>query len=64
LYVVGWREILIDIAAIFVYDMAGLRTTGKAWGLPGTATQVRNIPAGAHIELLGDTMYPGDVPPP
>lgn len=62
LYVVTWRELLIDIAAVFVYDMTGLRTTGKAWGLSGQATEVRNIAAGAVIEPLPTTRYPADVP--
>ena len=64
LYVVTWREILIDIAAVFLYDMRAMRTTGKAWGLPGQATEVRNIPAGAFIEALSTTGYPDDAPIP
>lgn len=63
LYVVAWRELLIDIAAVFVYDMKARRTTGKAWGLPGNATSVRNIPAGAFIEPLNTAVYPADLSP-
>jgi len=61
--VLAWREVLIDMAAVFVYDMAGLRTTGKAWGTPGGEAQVRNIPAGARIVTLGRTSYPHDMEP-
>lgn len=64
LYVVTRREILIDIAAVFLYDTKAMRTTGKAWGLPGQATEVRNIPAGAFIEPLSTTRYPDDAPIP
>ena len=63
LYVVAWRELLIDIAAVFVYDMQAMRTTGKAWGIVGTSTEIRNIPAGAFIEPLANAVYPGDVQP-
>ncbi|WP_158290193.1 SDR family NAD(P)-dependent oxidoreductase [Ramlibacter sp. WS9] len=63
LYVVAWRELLIDIAAVFVYDMKAMRTTGKAWGIVGASTEIRNIPAGAFIEPLASTVYPGDVLP-
>lgn len=59
LYVVTWREILIDIAAVFVYDMKAKRTTGKAWGVIGD--ELRNVPAGAFIEALSGANYPGDV---
>ncbi|HSV53114.1 MAG TPA: SDR family NAD(P)-dependent oxidoreductase [Burkholderiaceae bacterium] len=62
-YVLAWREILIDIAAVFIYDMKGLRTTGKAWGTPGAEPGVRNIPAGASIQILGRTSYPKGMEP-
>ena len=61
--VLAWREVLIDMAAVFVYDMAGLRTTGKAWGTPGGEAQVRNIAAGARIVPLGRTGYPEGMEP-
>ena len=61
--VLAWREVLIDMAAVFVYDMTGLRTTGKAWGAPGGEARVRNIPAGARIVMLGRTHYPHDMEP-
>jgi len=61
LYVVTWREILIDIAVVFVYDMKAMRTTGKAWGLLGAPPQMRNAPAGAFIELLQGANYLAEV---
>lgn len=61
--VLGWREVLIDMAAIFVYDLKAMRTTGKAWGTPGGETRVRNIPAGARIHPLGVTRYPEGMAP-
>nr|WP_316642312.1 SDR family NAD(P)-dependent oxidoreductase [uncultured Roseateles sp.] len=62
-YVVTWRELLIDIAAVFVYDMKALRTTGKAWGTPGAATEIMNIPAGARIQPLATAVYPTEMLP-
>lgn len=61
--VLAWREVLIDMAAVFVYDMKALRTTGKAWGTPGGESTVRNIAAGAHIVRLGTTAYPTGMEP-
>jgi hypothetical protein len=34
-YVVTWREILIDLAAAFVYDMKACHSAGCAWGTAG-----------------------------
>jgi NAD(P)-dependent dehydrogenase (short-subunit alcohol dehydrogenase family) len=62
-YIVTWRELLIDIAAVFVYDMQALRSTGKAWGMPGAATEILNIPAGAVIHPLTETAYPPGMAP-
>jgi hypothetical protein len=63
LYVVACRELLIDIAAVFVYDVHAMRTTGKAWGIAGASTEIRNISAGALIEPLAAAEYPNDVVP-
>jgi molybdenum cofactor biosynthesis protein MoaF len=60
-YVVAWREILIDIAAVFVYDMKAKRTTGKAWGVIGKPLELRNVPAGAFIEPLHGAGYPAGI---
>jgi hypothetical protein len=54
---------LIDIAAVFVYDMSAMRTTGKAWGMVGASTEIRNIPAGAYIEPLASAVYPAELLP-
>lgn len=60
-YVVTWREILIDLAAVFVYDMEACRSTGCAWGTPGGLTEPRHILTGALFERLRDAGYPPDI---
>lgn len=60
-YVVTWREILIDLAAAFVYDMKACRSTGCAWGTPGGLPDPRHIPTGALFEKLNDAGYPTDI---
>ncbi|WP_257168069.1 SDR family NAD(P)-dependent oxidoreductase [Bradyrhizobium sp. SRS-191] len=60
-YVVTWREILIDLAATFVYDMEAHRSTGCAWGTPGGLREPRHIPTGALFEKLNDAGYPADI---
>ncbi|MCC7098794.1 MAG: hypothetical protein IT500_04315, partial [Rubrivivax sp.] len=62
-YVVTWRELLIDIAAVFVYDMAARQTTGKAWGTPQPGGPLLNIPAGAKIVPLQGASYPPELAP-
>jgi hypothetical protein len=54
-------QILIDIAAVFVYDMGACRSTGCAWGTPGDLTDPRHIPTGALFEKLHDAGYPADI---
>jgi hypothetical protein len=60
-YVVTWREILIDLAAVFVYDMESRRSTGCAWGTPGGIPEPRHILTGALFEKLNDAGYPADI---
>jgi NAD(P)-dependent dehydrogenase (short-subunit alcohol dehydrogenase family) len=60
-YVVTWREILIDLAAVFVYDMEASRSTGCAWGTPGGLAEPRHILTGALFEKLADAGYPADI---
>lgn len=60
-YVVTWREILIDLAAAFVYDMKASRSTGCAWGTPGGLPEPRHILTGATFEKLADANYPADI---
>jgi NAD(P)-dependent dehydrogenase (short-subunit alcohol dehydrogenase family) len=60
-YVVTWREILIDLAAVFVYDMEACRSTGCAWGTPGGLAEPRHILTGALFEKLPDAGYPADI---
>ncbi|MET4070807.1 NAD(P)-dependent dehydrogenase (short-subunit alcohol dehydrogenase family) [Bradyrhizobium sp. S3.2.6] len=61
IYVVTWREILIDLAATFVYDMKARRSTGCAWGTPGGSPEPRHILTGAFFEKLKDAGYPADI---
>ena len=60
-YVVTWREILIDLAAAFVYDMKARRSTGCAWGTPGGMPEPRHILTGAFFEKINDAGYPADI---
>lgn len=60
-YVVTWREILIDLAATFVYDMKACRSTGCAWGTPGGLPEPRHILTGATFETLDAANYPADI---
>ena len=60
-YVVTWREILIDLAAAFVYDMKACRSTGCAWGTPGGLPEPRHILTGAFFEKLSDAGYPAEI---
>ncbi|MFG3591248.1 SDR family NAD(P)-dependent oxidoreductase [Bradyrhizobium sp. RDI18] len=60
-YVVTWREVLIDLAAVFVYDMEARRSTGCAWGTPGGIPEPRHILTGAFFEKLHDAGYPADI---
>jgi NAD(P)-dependent dehydrogenase (short-subunit alcohol dehydrogenase family) len=60
-YVVTWREILIDLAATFIYDMKAFRSTGCAWGTPGGLPEPRHILTGAFFEMLNAAGYPTDI---
>ncbi len=60
-YIVTWREILIDLAAVFVYDMKSKQSTGMAWGAPGGLTELKHIPTGARFEKINDPGYPADI---
>jgi hypothetical protein len=60
-YVVTWREILIDLAAVFIYDMNACRSTGCAWGTPGGLPEPRHILTGALFEKLNEPGYPADI---
>lgn len=60
-YVVTWREILIDLAAVFVYDMDAKRATGMAWGAPGDLSEPKYIPTGAWFEKINEPGYPEGV---
>ncbi|WP_140178872.1 SDR family NAD(P)-dependent oxidoreductase [Providencia stuartii] len=57
-YVVTWRELLIDLSFVFVYDLDNKTTTGKGWGNLSDVNKMINIPAGAHIISLNSLNYP------
>lgn len=57
-YVVTWRELLIDLSFVFVYDLDNKTTTGKGWGNLSDVNKMINIPAGAHIIPLNPLNYP------
>lgn len=60
-YVVTWREMLIDLAAVFVYDMEACRSAGCACGTPGSLAEPRHILTGALFEKRHDAGYPADI---
>ncbi|EQB4332829.1 SDR family NAD(P)-dependent oxidoreductase [Providencia stuartii] len=57
-YVVTWRELLIDLSFVFVYDLENKTTTGKGWGNLSEVNKMINIPAGANIISLNSLNYP------
>lgn len=62
IYVFTFREFLIPVASVFLFDFANLRSTGKFLGITG-AGAIENSPAGAHIQKLSQTFYPAGVSP-
>lgn len=61
-YVFCFREFLIPVASVFLFDFAHLRSTGKFLGVTGAGT-VENKPAGAFIRKLSQAFYPEGVEP-
>lgn len=57
-YIVTWRELLIDLSFVFVYDLDNKTTTGKGWGNISDTNVMINIPAGANIISLNALNYP------
>lgn len=62
LYLFAFREFLIPVASVFLFDFANLRSTGKFLGVTG-AGAIENNPAGAYIQKLSQTFYPPGVSP-
>lgn len=62
LYVFTFREFLIPVASVFLFNFHDLRSTGKFLGITG-AGEVQNNPAGAFIRKASMTFYPDDTQP-
>lgn len=62
LYVFSFREFLIPVASVFLFDFQRMRSTGKFLGLTGDGA-VANSPAGAFITKASMTFYPAEAAP-
>lgn len=62
LYVFSFREFLIPVASVFLFDFNNLRSTGKFLGITGGGV-VENNPAGAYIRKLSQSFYPQSASP-
>lgn len=62
LYLFTFREFLIPVASVFLFDFRSLRSTGKFLGLTGAGV-VQNSPAGAFITQASMTFYPAEAAP-
>ncbi|AOJ70492.1 MULTISPECIES: molybdenum cofactor biosynthesis F family protein [Burkholderia] len=62
LYVFTFREFLIPVASVFVFNFAAGRSTGKFLGETGDGA-ISNQPAGSFIRKLSQTVYPDDAQP-
>ncbi|AHI64351.1 molybdenum cofactor biosynthesis F family protein [Burkholderia thailandensis] len=62
LYVFTFREFLIPVASVFVFNFAAGRSTGKFLGETGDGA-IANRPAGSFIRKLSQAVYPADAQP-
>jgi hypothetical protein len=62
LYLFTFREFLIPVASVFVFNFQAGRSTGKFLGETG-AGAIANNPAGSFIRQLSHTVYPTDAQP-
>lgn len=62
LYVFTFREFLIPVASVFLFDFQQLRSTGKFLGQTGEGA-IANSPAGAFITRASMTYYPPGATP-
>lgn len=62
LYLFTFREFLIPVASVFLFDFRSLRSTGKFLGVTGDGS-VSNAPAGAFITKASMTFYPAGADP-
>lgn len=61
-YLFTFREFLIPVASVFLFDFRSLRSTGKFLGITGDGV-VSNSPAGAFITKASTTFYPAGAEP-
>lgn len=61
-YLFTFREFLIPVASVFLFDFRSLRSTGKFLGITGDGA-VSNSPAGAFITKASMTFYPAGAEP-
>ncbi len=62
LYLFTFREFLIPVASVFLFNFRDLRSTGKFLGITGDGA-VSNSPAGAFITKASMTFYPAGAAP-
>ncbi|WP_323119248.1 MoaF C-terminal domain-containing protein [Burkholderia alba] len=62
LYLFTFREFLIPVASVFLFNFNAGRSTGKFLGETG-AGAIANNPAGSFIHKLSHTVYPHDAQP-
>ncbi|WDD95789.1 molybdenum cofactor biosynthesis F family protein [Burkholderia sp. FERM BP-3421] len=62
LYLFTFREFLIPVASVFVFNFQAGRSTGKFLGETGDGA-IANNPAGSFIHKLSHTVYPTDAQP-
>lgn len=61
-YLFTFREFLIPVASVFLFDFRSMRSTGKFLGITGDGA-VSNSPAGAFITKASMTFYPAGAEP-
>jgi hypothetical protein len=62
LYLFTFREFLIPVASVFLFNFRDMRSTGKFLGVTGDGA-VSNSPAGAFISKASMTFYPPGTQP-
>lgn len=62
LYLFTFREFLIPVASVFLFNFRDMRSTGKFLGITGDGA-VANSPAGAFITKASMTFYPAGTQP-
>lgn len=62
LYVFTFREFIIPVSSVFLYNFAHMRSTGKFLGVTKDGA-IENNPAGATIQKASMTFYPQEAQP-